>query len=147
MLNLFVYMCPQYIAIEEYQLYSSLIHLYHYYNNDLIYHEIVDISFTTNVQEGTVFARRVGNIVTINAWSKAVQSLGTSNDYAHIGTLPESMQPKTSYLTYTFINNNILGQIIVNSEGVKIGYCKDLANNAYDIKNNENFYFTISCIV
>ncbi|MDY2881068.1 MAG: hypothetical protein SOT71_00245 [Romboutsia timonensis] len=52
------------------------------------------------------FSRRVGNIVTINAWSKAVQSLGTSNDYAHIGTLPESMQPKTSYLTYTFINNN-----------------------------------------
>lgn len=44
------------------------------------------------------------------------------------------MQPKTSYLTYTFINNNIFGQILINNEGVKIGYCEDLSANDYNIK-------------
>lgn len=44
------------------------------------------------------------------------------------------MQPKTSYLTYTFINNNIFGQILINNEDVKIGYCEDLSANDYNIK-------------
>lgn len=57
------------------------------------------------------------------------------------------MQPKTSYLTYAFINNNIFGQILINNKGVKIGYCEDLSNNGYNIKNGENFYFTFSYIV
>ena len=108
-----------------------------------------DISFTENVQSGTIYAHKNGNCVTITAWSQATQKLGTSSLYATIAILPQQYIPNYSLLTYCCINNDILCQIIIGNDGyVKIGYSLSLTNNAScDIPNGMSIYFAITYAV
>lgn len=108
-----------------------------------------DISFTENVQSGTIYAHKNGNCVTITAWSQATQKLGTSSLYATIAILPQQYIPNYSLLTYCCINNDILCQIIIGNDGyVKIGYSLSLTNNAScDIPNGMSIYFAITYVI
>lgn len=108
-----------------------------------------DISFTENVKIGTIYAHKNGNCVTITSWSQASQDLGTSSSYATVGVLPQQYIPNYSLLSYCYINNDILCQLIIGNDGlIKIGYSLSLTNNSScDIHKGIAIYFTITYVI
>lgn len=113
----------------------------------------VDITYTTNMPSGSVFARKYSNCVEIKVFHQhPVQSLGTSSDYAAIGELPVGMRPKSesvNWFKYILINDTKLCQLNVYSNGVVyIGYSKSITSGtAMNIESYDHLYIDETFII
>lgn len=102
-----------------------------------------DVTYTVNMPTGSVWARKNNHGVNIRCFAtNPLQTLGTTSDYAAIGTLPSNMRPKAgeTWLKYIWINGSINGQLRIGDDGViKFGYTNANITTSDYISINETF--------
>ena len=81
------------------------------------------IDIKNSVNTNHLIAICNGVSVTISSWGTTQQELGTSNEYAILGILPEGYRPIEGLICYSYYNENYKGQVRIYPTGeVKIGY-------------------------